>query len=488
MQRYLLGILPAPILYKVFQRIAEDEPTSTRLLDKDMESVSHYSMAMTSGLPIKSAIVSMTSQSLSDLEKLCRHPNFSKSITQITLDTSYYDKKLAMDRRQYARNCASELNMSSDIEERSSFGGAISRGESYPGIPDRATMYFDMADELDAVDTPDFKISSATKYQKCFLQMHEKYVEHWKDQEEVRSNNDHIRRICTCLSSLSTLRQLKFSDTSGGDDSVPVGKPDIREMYGIGMYKSGWRGFFETAWTTEPPVEMLGELMSQLGKSGIRPEQVEIDHNVPVDLRYLQVSEEQSEGIRDLVSQCSEVAINLRGLDRPIDPNNRDAVLEGQSREEMLAIGVLSKALTSARGLKSLRVRLDEYSTFSEHPPVNLSDFFPIRSMKWSELERVSFEYLPFDMDDMAVFVSSHRGSVKDFKATSMYLRDGDWDQALDILRQFNALESVELMYPNGGRYKDWHYSNVPRFPQEEAEQYVRQLTSQNPLQMSPRL
>lgn len=478
----MIGILPTVVLYKAFQWFTEDEPRKNKLFDKDMHSVSQHFRAMGSTPPTKPVVVSMTSQSLSNLEKLCGHPDFSKLITQVTIDTSYFDRNMATDHRKYARHCSSELAMSGDIEERCAVGRAISRGEPCPGVPDRATRYFNMSDELKMIDTPEFQVSSATKYQRYLLRMHEHYVECSNDQEEVRSDNNHVSRICTCLSSLPALQKLRFSD-KGGDDHIPTGNLPISEMYGIGMSKSGWRGFFRTAYTTEPPVEMLGELMSQLGKAGVRPEQIDIDHDVPMDARCLQVSVEQSEGIRDLVSQCSDVSINLSGMRRQHNPDESDYEVAAQSREEMLAIGSLSKALASAKGLKSLSLWLGDYPACYEHPPVNLSDLLPMRDLTWLEMERVSFNYLPFDIDEMAAFVLSHRNSVKDFTANAMYLRDGDWDQALDILRRFNFLESVELMYAHGGRYKEF---DSPNFPQEEAEQYVRKLTSQNPLRVSP--
>ena len=135
--------------------------------------------------------------------------------------------------------------------------------------------------ELEKMSKDDFDETSATKYQKILLRLHEEYVKLTEDQEYVRLDNGHVKRICESLKKLQALGSVKITDRFNGeggkvwdklfDADYSLEKVEEDDFFDFVLARSGWNGTFVTAYTTSQPTEMLGELLSQLGRSGLRP-------------------------------------------------------------------------------------------------------------------------------------------------------------------------------------------------------------------------
>lgn len=94
--------------------------------------------ANSSSFLILSSTIYMASASLAHMEELCSHPIFSKSIKQVEINCSYYDKCLAESIGVYGDHCGYKLYQNLEMSQR---------GGCYPADGD---ALFLMSDECRA--------------------------------------------------------------------------------------------------------------------------------------------------------------------------------------------------------------------------------------------------------------------------------------------------------------------------------------------------
>lgn len=490
--------LPTEVLGKIFSQISDEEQEAHQQFSiRALRLVSKRITAVSSAFLVRSAIVCMTSKSLSRFENLCRHPQFSKSITKVTIDVSYYDVNLARNRQRYIEDCASRLGRTLEVIERS-LGWACwnreSLSEEERSLSDLRVSKCDTASKIEA-QLRDFashadeeEVTYLTDSQRMLTEMHQEYVARTNDQEDLRIDNNHIKRLCTCLSQLPALEELNLVPRQcGGFDVVwgYVRNDDVEtlppgdDFYSFALGKSTWKGTFHTAYTTDPPIELLGELLSQLGRTNVRPRTINIRLEIPADLNCLQINEEQSKGIQDLASLTS--ALDLYFGEWP----RKGSLAENNDRSlsETRALGSVMKALTNTSSLKTLKVRLDSYPVFHEFPKANMTDLLPLPSTFWQNIEHLKLDYVPFDINDLRSIMEANKGPLKSFISQGLYLRDSSWKHVLDILRRCDSLESVEIEYPKGREYPETDYEAHRRHPQKKNEDYVMRLSDENPFE-----
>lgn len=319
------------------------------------------------------------------------------------------------------------------------------------------------------------------------------YVERTNDQELLRADNNHIKRLCACLSQLPALEEIQLVRSSvreagsqcedleqyiwEGGDSV---KETPSVLYSLALDKQCWNGTSGTADSLEPPIELLGELLSQLGRANIRPSTIKLELDVPADLTRVQPNQTQCDGIQQLLSRCSTIDMDFHGW----KPEDKWGDHE-RTRQEMVALGSMMKALTSTPALRMLRIHFRSYPVCEQFSTVNLSDLLPIGSISWPSLETLEFDHLPFDIDDIRTLVDTTKHSLKSFKANGFYLRDDSWAHVLDILRECYKVESVDMNYPYGQEYIEGWRGHVHLFPRKEAMEYVMGLREVNPLSVA---
>ena len=487
--------LPAEILLKLFQLIAEgnqeEDDGSCLKVMQSIRLVSQRFKELVTPFLVQHATVGMSSGSLRRLENLCNHPDFSKSINSVQIDASYYDTKLARDAKQFARASSSTLFQIFEIAERA----------AHPSNPDSELvdkklekLWQDekIPSELEKMSKDDFDETSATKYQKILLRLHEEYVKLTEDQEYVRLDNGHVKRICESLKKLQALGSVKITDRFNGeggkvwdklfDADYSLEKVEEDDFFDFVLARSGWNGTFVTAYTTSQPTEMLGELLSQLGRSGLRPRSVEIDLNVSANLSCMQVTDTQAQSIRELVSKTSALKFTVHEWARKgsLAENN------DRSKEEMMALGSLITPLAGTVALESLTLDFNEYPRFYEHPTVSLSELLPIQTFQWPVLHDLWLGYLPCNLAEFGTLVDKHRNTIASFTGRGLYLRTispgstGDWDEVIDILRGLDSLKSLTFEYPKGGRFGT--RGDYKSYDKEAVQDYILRKQEKNPL------
>jgi hypothetical protein len=483
--------LPLEILQTIFFHLERDGGKEGQSFIQQCRLVSRQFRDAASPFLITKAHVRVTSNSLSRLERLCNHPMYSKSISEVTIYLSCYDPKLSADRSLYLRNISTILFQYLEIRERRNPGRRRRKARGMETDDDRTQEEVEQrlwkviqSGQILQIEREDFDESSATPIQQLVLRLHSMYRERCQDQETLRQGNSHLARICAALCKFPALRCLNFLDSLAwiGEklseaDYTYLGFDDsVLRHFKRGFSSSLWSGTWQTAYTIDPPVEMLGELGSQLGKSGIRPQSISMVIQAPANLRCIALSPEQQLGMNDLVSRAKTLSFSISGWAR------RDSLAENneRSRQEMLALCSLTQCFSSPL-VEELSMSMGDYLGERTRPTVSISDILPM--IPRSKLKILSIKYVPATIGDLNTLVALQHESVTSLNWDHGWLLDSDWDEALDVLRGLQNLSSVSIKYPRGQRYGR-PFGHDPKLPYEDAYSYILKESSTNPLRV----
>lgn len=481
-----IGQLPMELLSNVFSHVDDQKSIrESRLVSR------RFKDASTSYLT-KDITVCMRSESLAALEELSDHPTYSKIISGITIVLSFFDTNMAADRALYMRNCETRLFQRLEILDRGGrFSYRIRDDEAKLKIMEEVVSKLwevESAHEITNTSADGFDEASATPIQKFVLRLHAMYKERCDDQEQVRQGNEHIKRICAALRKLPSLTKVELEDRPylvheelQESDFEDLGLSwGYLEHFDSAIAPSQFCGSFETAYSVRPPLEMVGELVSQLGRSGMRPETVAMRISTPANLRRMALTPEQQAGVRELVSKATDLSLTVDGWARKgsLAENN------DRPRDEMLALCSLTQPYFDAPRLESLYVYFVEYPRFYETPTVSLTDLLPLQK-PWPQLISMDLRYLPAHLEEVRALVAQQGDTVTSFKWYCAWLLSGRWDQAVEALRGFPKLKKISLDYPRGERYSKGN-GPLPDVPYDEIYSYILKKTDANPLPEVP--
>lgn len=479
MSQSTIETLPVELLTKIFSHVSEDEGEgSPKLSIKAARLVSHKFNQIGSSFLFDRVTVHMTSTSLTSLEEICQHPKFSKFVTHVDIDLAYYDIRLAQNLESFGWRVTHLL---CDILRTRHGRVSPNRNKDPEVYSTRIKQLWSILatsslDRLDRVDP-----ERCRPYKKNLINIHKEYVKLCADQGDVRLGNKHVDRIVAALKNLPRLHSMRLCD-----DFNSTYSKTLRYVLS-GEITLEHPDFFISAlvpgrWSKKknPPIEMLADLLSRLGDTGIRPQHFTLQVAVPQDLMILRPSELQSAGIQRLVSKCSTIDLSFenwtcRHTRGPYNENN------DISRYEVLSLGSLATALTSTSMLQQLAFKFNGYPCFHQDSIVSLSDLLPIRSRLWPQLSSINLSHVSCDLEDFAALVDAHRQTLKSFTLRFWYLRTGEWYEMLDVLRGLKSLEHFQF-----GNPKDGTYNPGIRFPSDEVKAYVLGEAAENPFPPAP--
>ncbi|KIL86117.1 hypothetical protein FAVG1_10513 [Fusarium avenaceum] len=357
--------LPAELLNKILSDVSEDRKTGQESI-KQIRLVSKHFNNVASLFLIPEVTVCLTLESFIRLEEICAHPLISKGVRKVTIILCFYEGELASNRRLYMLESRSRLLRHTETMER------MRRYKQHfywtDGLHNWLShMAWERCPKLNQMVNEDTTQDPPAQIQKLFLRLYDMYKKRYEEQEILRQDNRHITRLVAAISSLPSLTCLNLKDFNSqrglvsshkqpGADQLLVEEfldigysQDVLRHFDRGVRASPWCGCFETQNSASPPVEMLGELCSQLGSHGVRLKAFTLFLYPPPDMEILQSTPEQQENIKKLVSEVEYLTINL---DSP--PRTKQ-----YRREEMLALGSITKPLASSPKLDYLRVDLE---------------------------------------------------------------------------------------------------------------------------------
>lgn len=476
--------LPNEILSKIFWHVSNDnQKTIGAQAIHNLRLVSHRIKFIATAFLVQNASVCLSTQSFAEFEELCSHPEYRQSIRNVSICASYYDSQLAADPAYFCERASTQLYQRAEMTERT-FRFDAKKFDK----PAMIKRMFSMSRDLRRIERDGFTDPPATTTERNLMDYHVEYQKRTQDQEELRRDNNHLRRLCQAIRNLPALETINLYDGPKRlTRSVRAflrsdGTPDDLQVLSPVLDRERWSGSFDTAYRTNQPLEMLGELLAQLGRSGIRPRSLRIDFSVPTDLHRLKVDASQSGDIQHLASQLTDAGLRFSSWAR------KDSLAENNDRstEEMCALGSLSRALTSAPSLRSLALDLENYPVFYQVPTASMIHLLPIETRKWTKLHTLRLTHVPVNLSELELLSRAYRGSITSLTLYGPCLLTGDWDQAIDVIRELDQLEEVDLKYPNGGRYG--YRSGWADFPEQEVRQYLLKQSSENPLEPVPEL
>lgn len=456
--------LPDELLGSCFQYLKD-----SRKQIQNLRLVSRRFNAVSSEFLIESYPVHIESESLYRFERLSQHPVFCKSIKNIKIIVSYYDASLAVDRGLFGMHCGSNLYQHVEIYER-----FIDSGEE--GL-DYSRLWL-IPDEWEAVGNENFVEESSTERQRFLLAAHSEYHRRFIDQEQLKQDGAHIRRICAGLMRLCNLQYIAIDDDPHTRSYEGERKPfSDEELMESCLIQSTWKGSYITSSLTSPPVEFIPELFQALSVSStIRPSKFTIRITPPNDLRCLQLTEIQRQAVRTVLGRSQHLTCKVSSWAR------KDSLAEDNTRprEEMLALGSLTSAFFDVANLTTLELSFDEYPVFYERPTVGLADLLPL-TRPWPHLRNLSLRYTPCHLEELQILVDSLRNILTRFETYCLYLLSGSWLEALDVLRGFESLQYISFEFPKGANFGDGRRIH-PTIPEERMARYVLKLSDRNPL------
>ncbi|CAG9997108.1 unnamed protein product [Clonostachys byssicola] len=483
--------LPMEVLDYVFAHMDDKESIKqSRLVSRA------FNNAATPYL-IDKAQVRVTSESLSRLEELCSHDIFSKSITNVTIILSQYDVGLAMDQSLFMQDCTGRLLRNMEMRER--MGAykwrrmiASRCGKRVPpfSFQDKSRedalqreieqqlwglMYFNPA--LLEISEEGFDENEATPFQQVAMRLYTTYRERCQDQERLRHGNNHVDRICSALTKLPNLCNLRLNDPYLLVDKELQASdfPDLGfdrrmlEHFDCILSPSRWCGSHTTRSTIVPPVEMLGELCARLGQSGIRPRSVWVRMTTPADLWRVTLSREQQAGLKLLMSKVSHARMDVDGMETHERP-----------RDGFLGLCSFTKPFFTAPNLEMLHINFDNYTSSCRTPEAGLSYLLPLEN-PWQHLDTLILRYQPATIDDLRALVTLQADTLTNFKWDYGWLLSGRWSEVVELLRGFRKLKQVSLEYPKG-EYFGTQNTPTGDVPYDEMRSYILRETDINPL------
>ncbi|KAF4414778.1 hypothetical protein F53441_14701 [Fusarium austroafricanum] len=277
--------LPIKLLTKILTYVRDDRGNGQESI-KHSRLVSRHFNNAASPLLIPWISVCLTVESFARLENICSHPVFSRNLSHVTIILNFYEAELANNRPLFMKEARSRLLRHTETMERMTryksrfyWTRELHNWLSHMAW-DHCTKLNQLIEEDDA-ETPPARI------QKLFLKLYEIYKRRFEDQENLRRDNSHIDRLVAALSSLPGLSSLKFEDynsnraivtsnTQRGSDKLFAADFEdsgydekVLRHFDRAVRPSPWCGCFETHQAASPPVEILGELCSQLGSNAI---------------------------------------------------------------------------------------------------------------------------------------------------------------------------------------------------------------------------
>ncbi|EHY54797.1 hypothetical protein HRR90_008376 [Exophiala dermatitidis] len=444
-----LDNLPNEVIHRILVFVSRGECQQDRKIDmKNIRLASRKLSIVACAFLVSSTTVCLNSNSLSRFQQLCDHPLFSQCIRSVEINAAYYDVRLSQDRDLYRDHCGSALariltlaELNAGPKQRQS--GALCRESD---VCNRFPRH------LGEFGIEDLSADSADAFESLLSVLHNEYKMRTSDQECIRKNNRHLDRLCNAFARLSSLKSIHLTNGIDGGvqpETIPTQTTDLWDSgaFACALAPSGWNGSLAIAYITQPPIEMLGELLSSLGDSGARPSSFTLSFSVPANLTCLKVSERQAEGICKLVSKTDSMDVTFHSWPR----GSSTACNHSRSYSELQALGSVTTALTSAPSLRCLRVSLAGYVWWQQLPHVVLKEFIPVGS--WPNLKQLELGYLPCELSELEKLVITLHNHLESFYGRGLYLRSGDWDDAANVLRDSNKLNIFKLDRLRGGSH-----------------------------------
>ncbi|KAL1612860.1 hypothetical protein SLS60_001090 [Paraconiothyrium brasiliense] len=454
---------------------------------QNLRLVSKRVNANASPFLVTKAHVSFNRNSIRDLETLSNHSVFSKSIKCVRIDVSYYDKLLADSCHRFVEHNASELNYTLDLLSRATHRWYDKEGnvkDEYRGDKEIFAKAYRVNKEwhrtaVAMAATEDNIKFDATEAQKLLIAAYEDYKELYSEQQAVLASGQGVERVSQALNKMTGLEEIVIEDLMFNQPRRNgrswVERFHIERLIESCLTKSRWKGSFMTAMETQPPVQIVTDLFAALAESSVRPASFSISITPPTDLRCVSFTTKQLETVRTVLAQAKELCLAVSSWDR------RGSLAENNDRpkEELTGLCAFTRAFFSSTRLQKLQLSLGNYPCFYEIPKISLFDLLPMPLLT-KDIFHIELQSAPLKMNELRALIDTMKDRIRSLALTKPYLLEGNWSDAIGMLRDLRKLESIDFKYPYGGEYGDRR--NGPGIEHDLIESYILGKSNENPL------
>ncbi|KAF2740915.1 hypothetical protein EJ04DRAFT_111004 [Polyplosphaeria fusca] len=465
-----LQSLPNELLGECFAYLETSKPVI-----KSLRLVSKRIHALSSPYLLTHFRISFDRQSAQDLDFIAKHPIFSRSISSVSIDVSYYDRILAESLRRFAEHSSTELYYKIEVMERT----VRLRQFGSPEQHDSLLNAFCIIDQWEAVVRPDWGNTpeeAITEYQKLLLSTHGKYVELFTEQEKIMAEEGHFNRLIAAFQGFNNLKKIVIEDYRRKKLKKfdVAGRLSHEGLEAECLEKSRWKGSFRTAMDTQQPMHLIARLFKGLAGTSIRPQIFEINLTAPADMRCINLSTPALDAVCKTLSRAERCYLSIKDWQR------RGSLVEDidRSAEELIGLCNLTTAFFSSKYLKEMHLGLDDYPAFGEFPQMALPELVKL-PLNAPSLSRVYFRNVPLRLEDIREFVTSTK-ELEWLNLYNPYLLSGTWVEALDALRKLEKLSHVEMKSPRGCEFGVWREQDPPE--EEVLAKYILRESEKNPL------
>ena len=231
-----------------------------------------------------------------------------------------------------------------------------------------------------------------------------------------------------------------------------------------------------TALDTQPPVHIVTDLFTALAESSVRPTSFEIYITAPANMRCIDFTPAQLDSVTTVLARSKDSRFTVHSWAR------RNSLAENNDRpkEELAGLCALTRAFFSPPSLEHMQLRLCDYPCFYETPTISMSDLLPV-PLPSTNISDLTFQSVPLKLAELRVLVDTMKDRLKSVGWSKPYLLEGDWADALGMLRDLSNLERVDFSYPYGGEYDS--HGKGPDVEQKDFGAYILGEVTENPLQ-----
>ncbi|KAF9871830.1 hypothetical protein CkaCkLH20_10764 [Colletotrichum karsti] len=460
-----------PSKYALGENCGLDLIKSFRLTCKALNEIA-------SPLLIRGVTVHLTTESLERLEYISKHPLLSKGVSHVGLRLDYYVPEF---QDPLAFTLASAFHLRSLLEETDYEGeGLLNKvrigAEFIEGMLD---SWIDLAKEYPSqdqeADMDAVKRDWANKFAEVpfLLDAHRAYVDKVKDYEKtLEDDGDFLCRVADAVARMPLCKALTLSDhdTDAYESASWLQKYrpsqilehgpmlDLLTSPKIWNCMAGWPGQELFPEISQPPVHILSEIFPALGARGVRLRAVDIQVSAPFSLYDLEIEDDEA---RQDFSKCMTDVLYLTvKIRRPQVPEmyawvGNETSWPPRDEQELSLVDSFLDALLSTEKLQDLKLNFQSLQEENEHIPGSwyFPSLFKMETRKWPSERKTSLKHVCLSSIGLADFLADGEIDLKD-----VYMAEGTWTEALDIMRQRHKPRSeTETQAEAGGR-------GVPRF------------------------
>lgn len=416
--------LPDEILMAIFRHLRKcDDIKRLRLSCQRLNKTSSH-------LLINTLHVSPNPKSLERLDQVACHPTISRGVRRLVASVDVYDPDLAGNMRTFASRCIEEL-LEFDFVHRS--------------CPERFEARKILESWLEFIDTFPASSEVGAHLDVCHISaVYNGWLEYRQlhsEQQTVLGNGRYPKDIASAIGKMACLDVLAIRDRSYSSADENAGMNDrlrslvrnptrlVEEMM---LYTFSWQDA-KIRHLADPPTDLLYEIPLAIHRAGSSLAHLRLDLTPPRSFRLQFCSSEKSQ-LESFAQNLKSFKLSV-GAEKPTwwnQPGAHRDTEEIENFERFLAVFASPDKLETLSLDLAFRER-DCLRANRSHDP-NRTSIGPLL-FDWHKHQNIHLKNCSITLEELQTFVSLPRKKPAVLGLWYVYLLDGTWAEAVEILR-----------------------------------------------------